>query len=316
MVTVAVPFAPMPRDQNPNLRKRGRGDVYLRSAYVTFASLSRWNPSVELTFVTNVAPDQFWIDSYRELGVTITRVPFNHAPPEGFSDSFVGSFYLLDAVFELDSDYLLLVDPDVVCVGDITPLTEERSAVAAILIPSPPTLEINGLRPADARKIEARLDGRPSEALEPPRHLGGELYGIPRSLIEATRERIKIGWDETVRAWTAQEPHFRTEEHVMNYALARIPVAEASAYARRVWTAHGYRTVLGDEGSLALWHLPSEKERGLAEIYAAARDETSWFWTADRPDFSQRVGAACGVHGRSIKRLAIDLIAHARRALA
>lgn len=44
------------------------------------------------------------------------------------------------------------------------------------------------------------------------------------------------------------------------------------------------------EDSLELWHLPAEKCRAMDAVFAVARDENSWFWTAGQDEFIQRVG--------------------------
>ncbi|WP_323986583.1 hypothetical protein [Microbacterium plantarum] len=313
-MTVAIPFAPMPAEQNPNVKRSSSTDVYFCAAFVAFASFRRWNPETDLVLVTNSTPSPRWISEFANIGVSVRFEPFDHLPPTGFSDRFLGSLYLLDAL-RLDAEYLLLVDPDVLCVDTVAPLLMHHDAVSAISIPSPPTVAINGLRPRDAQRILGRLDVDQYAAINTPRHLGGELYGIPRSRIAEVRNRVEIAWSEALRAWAAGEPHFRTEEHVMTYALAGVPVHEASDHVRRIWTAHSHRTVYGDEDTLSIWHLPSEKDRGFKRLYKAAANPQSWFWQGERRTFVDTSARLLGVRRRHPLRLILDAVAHALRSL-
>jgi hypothetical protein len=47
-----------------------------------------------------------------------------------------------------------------------------------------------------------------------------------------------------------------------------------------------------------VWHLPGEKERGLALLYEQARDTRSMFWQTPLADFANYLGAFVGIPRR------------------
>lgn len=309
MTTVAIPFAPMPREQNPNVSASAGTDIYLKGAYVTFASIMRWNPSYDLIFATNISPSEEWVKTFESIGVEIQLIPFQHMPPAGFAEKFLGALYLLDVIQVIDDEYLILLDPDMVCVGSLEALTERRDSVSAIEIPSHPDVRINGLSPSEARIIHHALGGKD----QIPVHYGGEMYGIPKETMPILRERLESAWESSIENWGLGIPYFTTEEHMMSFALAGMKVYEASSVVKRIWTAHSYRTVDGTENLLSLWHLPAEKERALVELYSLAVDPHSWFATASREKFIHQVGVTCGLHNRKAGRLALDMAGKLKR---
>lgn len=291
----------MPADQNPNVKGRS-GDAYLRSSVVTFASLRRWNPGASLVFATTEMPGEVWQHQLARLGVQPRIISFDHRPPDGFARTFMGSLYLLDVLEKMQSDYLLLVDPDVFCIGPLDAVLSPEAPLRALLIPSPRGEKINGLSPSDADAVHAEL-GEPREV---DYHYGGEFYGIPFSMRNEILDRVARAWEHALANWSTGRAYFTTEEHVMNFALATLDPAVSSHLVRRIWTAHSHRTVAGDEENLLLWHLPSEKDRGFRNLYDAATNMSSWFWNANRQDFIQIAGRAFGFHHRGAKRLLLD----------
>jgi hypothetical protein len=315
MVTVAIPFAPMPRDQNPNVKVRGRDnieDVYLRAAFVAFASVRRWNPDYSLVFVTSSTPHKDWVLQFESLGVEIQLIPFDHLPPAGFAEKFLGALFLLDAVAQISADYLLLIDPDVLCVKGLDDLVNDPYAILALKMDFDSHEPINGITLAEATEIHKELGLK----VERPIHYGGELYGIPEKLVPPLRARVDQAWTATLQRWENGSKYYSTEEHVMSFALLGMPLREASAEAKRIWTSHSYRTVDGSEGGLSLWHLPAEKERGFVSLYGAASNRDSWFWNASHDEFVRRAGALCGLHSRGPIRLVKDVLGSAKRVLA
>jgi len=310
MPTIAIPYVPMPAEQNPNTSGRGL-DTYLVSSFVTLASLRRWNPNLDLRFVTTEGPEPVWRARLEGIGVEVEHVPFEHRPPEGFAKTFLGSLYLLDVLAKVDADYLIVIDPDVFCVGSLGDIARESGSVRALNIPSPREKKINGLSPMEADDIHLSL----GESREVNFHFGGEFYGIPRGLREQIMARVDHAWSITLNRWEQGLTYFTTEEHVLNFALAKTPVDSADDVIQRIWTAHSFRTVSGRERNLLLWHLPAEKERGFRKLYPAALDDASWFWKSGRSDFVRRAGRTFGLHGRGPLRLLLDLGGSAARSV-
>lgn len=310
MSTVVIPFVPMPSHQNPNVRNAG-ADTYMASSVVTLASLRRWNPSLDLRFVTTELPDPRWSDDFRRISVSLELVPFDHRPPEGFTQKFLGSLYLLDILKNVEADFLYIVDPDVLCIRPLAPLLNSQAGPLVLDIKPPREKPINGLSPQDADQIHAAL-GEPRVV---DYHYGGEFYGLPQEIRERLSERVEAAWMSTLDRWRDGLTYFTTEEHILNFALAGFEARDASGIVRRIWTARGYRTVTGGERELMLWHLPAEKERGFRAAYPLTNDTSSWFWNATQEEFAERSERLFSLRGRGPLRRTVDGAAFSLRAL-
>ncbi len=159
MPKIAIPYVPMPPTQNPNTKSRSL-DTYLVSSVVTMASIRRWNPDVQLLFVTTEGPHEPWRSLLEKFGVEIQHAPFAHLPPPGFAKTFLGSLYLLDVLASIDADYLAIVDPDVFCVGALDDVLSPPGAIQALPVPSPRGTKINGLSPREADEIHLDWESR------------------------------------------------------------------------------------------------------------------------------------------------------------
>ncbi|WJS89637.1 hypothetical protein [Microbacterium testaceum] len=206
---------------------------------------------------------------------------------------------------------MAIVDPDVFCVGALDDVLSPPGAIQALPVPSPRGTKINGLSPREADEIHLGL-GEPREV---DFHYGGEFYGIPQSSKDHIMDRVDQAWLYSLDLWKRGRPHFTTEEHILNFALADAPVTPADTFVRRIWTAHSFRTVSGDEHDLLLWHLPAEKDRGFRRLYPSVVDVDSWFWRSDHADFVRRSGRAFGLHSRGPFRMALDIAGSAARAI-
>ena len=319
MPVAAIPYAPLPPEQNPNINDRDHSegvsvlDVYLRAAFVALASFGRWNPEWRLVLLTPVEPPAPYREMLSSIGAEVVLHPFDHQPPAGFAPTFAGSLYLLDALSAFpDSDYVLLIDPDVLTVGDVSRLLTDDRRVAALPITAyGPDDEVNRLSRRQAGTLHDRL-GEPREC---PTHFGGEFYGIPASLAQAVSERAAYAWDRSLQWFADGEPFFTTEEHLMGYVLASLPTRDSRDIVARIWTAHRYRTVTGSESDLSLWHLPAEKQRAFVRLFEAALDRDGWFWNASRAAYIDEAGRISGFHHRSLKRKALDAAGQLRHRL-
>lgn len=312
MPVVGIPYAPMPASQSPNISTHSRADdVYMRSSFVALASFTRWNPDWDCVLFTSEQPSAFWAEKFSSIGVDrIIVEPFKHFPPSGFAPTFAGALYLLDAVDTLaKDDYLLLIDPDVIAVASVNAILEDTASVAALALHHRPEDDINRLTLAGASRIHASL-GEPRESVV---HYGGEFYGIPAALRGLLQQRVDAAWEESLRGFAEGREFFTTEEHVMSFALAGMPVRESSDIIRRIWTSHSFRTVNGQEANLAMWHLPAEKERSIAVAYEAAIDPMSWFWTDSDAAFKDRFGRLAGMSHRSTLRYLQDTAGRGKR---
>jgi hypothetical protein len=319
--TVAVAFTPAPSTQSPNIRAVSDLDTvasYHRAIVVTFASVRRWNPHLSLALVTDCEPPGSVADTLSALDVQVLETKFEHRPPDGFWPRFNASLYTIDVMAMLahtaaPADRILLLDPDVLCVGELTPVLDAIKDTRILVYPTgfPDDEKSQGLSALDAVPLHRELD---PDLQAPPTHYGGELYGFTPAGALPLLQRADDAWQLALANWARGQRYFVTEEHLLNYALRRVPLADATIFIRRIWTAPVYRTVKGDEGALLLWHLPSEKDRGFVDIAAAVTDPLSWFWTDDHGEYVRRAGSFVGIPRRVFSRFTYDVAAGAVRA--
>lgn len=300
MPTLCIPFVDMPAKQNPNVKSWGSSsEIYLRSAYVALSSFSRWNQGWTLVFATPSELPAKWSELYRLLGVEVRLIPFRHEPPEGFTKTFAGSLYLLDALENCEfSDFLVLLDPDVLTTGRLNTLSPmKKNAVSAIEIPLENDGLINGLAVQEALELHANLGSQTKRYT----HFGGEFYGIPKNLQPTLKRLVEEAWSLSLTRFAEKRPHFTTEEHILSYALSQVDVSPRPDLVRRIWTSYGYQNIVGDEYRVPLWHLPSEKQRGLKRLFKLAMNGSSWYWQSNESEFMQKSARICSVFDISTK---------------
>lgn len=319
-VLVVLPFSWQVggAEATPSVGTRRADDrlaIYLRCIVAAFASIRRWNPQARLILATDATPPLPFANDLKDVGVEMHLTPFGHLPPENFAPAFRTSMYMLDALrATLDIggwEHLVVVDPDIVC---IRPLEDLLDAVGGGVGAYPlqnyaPDHSINGLSRREAGEIHRNLG---DSVVDIPTHYGGELIVVSRDCLPNILERSEVAWEDSLQRFRKGIPHFVTEEHVLSYALAEMPVVDLSPHVRRIWTAAIYRDLRGDEMSLALWHLPSEKRRGFRKFYELSIDTQSWWWKSDLATFRMRVGKVVGIPRRAPKRFIYDFARSSR----
>lgn len=301
-----MPFIFRTAPDSPNLTaesKENPAQAYSRAISACFASLRRWNDSLELVLVTDSAPNARLAEELQRLQVQICQIPFAHQPPPGYVNQFVASFFLLDAVGLSSESSTLFLDPDVVCIRplDLAALSK-TTQVGGLPMPFAGDDDVNGLTIAEASELHALL-GEPRREFV---HYGGEAVLIPAERHPAVAQRIEEAWAFTIRRHESGQSKFTTEEHLLSYVFRSLPVHDLTTIIRRIWTGSVFRTVDGHESELSLWHLPAEKGRGFDRLYEEAINPESWFWRASNDEFIRRAGRVMGLHSRPLKRFVRD----------
>lgn len=308
LLNIVIPFAFMETVDSPNVTASDPQSAlaaYLRAITVCVASLRRWNPEPRITFASNRPAPPSIAKMAALFDVDLVVVDFAHRPPPGYSRNFQGSFFILDNLpMALDQDTIFL-DPDVLCVGQINSIPRElRGSIGVLGMDYPPHHDINGLTRTQAGQLSELLGDHPG--LAP--HIGGEFLFVPTALASSLILRAEDAWAFSLSQFENGLPRFTTEEHLLSYAVAALPVTDASQHIRRIWTASRYRNVDGHEHGLALWHLPAEKGRGFDRLVEPALDSASWFWSGDRSVFIDEASKALGLRGRTARRWAKDVV--------
>ena len=117
---IVIPFVQIDA-HNPNLSSRktiSASDTYFECIVIAFASIKHWNPKFRLQLTTNIPVREPFAYQLKELNVETKIIDYAFNPPIEFGNSFRGCFYLFDAIIA-ESEDVLYIDPDVVCVGAI-----------------------------------------------------------------------------------------------------------------------------------------------------------------------------------------------------
>jgi hypothetical protein len=247
---------------------------YLECALVQAASLRLPDDPVDTVLVTNLRDTHDaaaveprgvrLIEAMEALGVRMVYADYEHRnriPVE----SYASSRYVLDAILAVTSDG---VEPDqtfwftdVDCVwldpARLFAATPPASSIGCVLIPYPADWEIEGTTPLRLGDFGREL----GECPVPVPWVGGELLAGRADDLRGTVAKCDA-LDDEVGARGAEIP---AEEHLLSLAggLGRVSFVDLSAFVARVHTGPRHEAPPHeDPGSLALWHLPSEKGLG------------------------------------------------------
>ena len=308
-ITVAIAFTPAPSTDSPNLRARtSRGALHVFEGLieVCFASIQRWNPDVRLCLVTTGDPGPEFGARLARLQASVLVTRFDHQPPPGFFPHFNASLFTLDAMSALSAradpdDRVVLIDPDVLCAGSLDALVKAipPEGFLAYNVNDPPSMPVQGLSMHEAGRLHHVMDSRLTGT---PIHFGGECYGFSQAAWQRIAPHVHAAWQFSLSRWRLGASRLVTEEHLLDFALRYADVEEANPYIRRIWTAPTYRNVSPSDLALSLWHLPSEKHRGLRRLSRLCRESGSWFWTASDANWRDRAAKSCGLTRRPLGR--------------
>jgi hypothetical protein len=243
---------------------------YLECVLVQAASLRLQDADCELVLVTNNTAGAGLsrrgarlLGEIEAMGTRIVDAEYRHRPA-GEDAHFAASRYVFDAIEALAPGAapdrpMWFVDVDCVWVDPARAfgLMPPRPAIACVTIPYPPDWA-HGANRTRTGQLAQQLGAPPGPV---PVWIGGELLaGHAADLLELVRacERLEC-------ELTEHGVKLGTEEELLSLALAlgRIDLLDVTSAVRRIWTGPRHGAPPPEHpGSLALWHLPSEK--GLA----------------------------------------------------
>jgi hypothetical protein len=309
-------FAFLDNKVNPNFSGENPLDEYMKCALVMFASIRRFHPKAELTFVTNKPLPSVWLNKFNDIGCVNRVLPFNFNPPEGFIKTFQGSLFLLDLLANLEGNKLnIVLDPDIVCVAQLPKefAAQFEDQVGVLDLGFHPAQIANGLSPIQQRDYQVR-NSHPAPHL---RHFGGELYVIPESKSVWLKNELQDLWRLNLDRFKSNDTYLITEEHILNFVFGKSKTIDLSGIGNRIWTTSKYRLIPKGVLNLVFWHLPSEKGFGFSALYSSMHSPDSWFFEADPESFKHKVAKTMSIAGwgtyirgkRLVKRLGMSVSA-------
>jgi hypothetical protein len=266
MVEIVVPFARI-ESINPNVKSKNYKkalSVYYKTICVCFFSLKKFNPEAKLVLVTNVLPEEQYLDFLGKLEIEIRILEYSFLPPESFGPLFRGSFYLLDAIENCKNDTLFL-DPDIMCIRAI-PFERLSYTLMCFEMPFELNENLNGISRIQAQRIYSGYTGYQSAAVQI--HLGGECIFVGKGM-EKFRDEIRCLWEYNASSRRFTAEFLPTEEHLLSVLCPKYEYKFLNFLIARIWTGFKYRLIPSVEELeiIPLLHLPAEKSKAFSQFY-------------------------------------------------
>lgn len=244
-------------------------EIYLKNSFVCLKSVKLNNPSVHCILVVDYDLPDRWEKQFQSNGIEIAKVEFGKFQ---ISDEFDWGIvqYRYDVMQYLcqrleKSDNVIMLDTDVICVGDLDPVFEEITYRVCLY-------DVQHSKKAKDRKfildnyLKIYSDKQHCELI----HYGGEFIGANgkylKLLLDASKEVMQLS-----NSVSGLENF--NDEHITSIAVYnnwnKIPVNNANAYIYRYWTHPDMYLVSTNYiyNPVVLWHLPFEKNRGFLFVY-------------------------------------------------
>ncbi len=254
-----------------------RNEVYWRCMAVMVISARRFGGHQgRIIIFTNDRPIDEYSNTFARYDVELLDIPFTYRPPDGYYHSFIGAFYLLDAIDWASEnlaadDSILFIDPDCLVTDDISSITRliQDAGIVAYDQNLPIHYQGNGLSRADIWDLERKLFDAPASP-SAPRWLGGELLGLRRDKAVTLTADLKAAWAQSLSAFEQGLHKFNTEEQILSaviHARGHGFFDAGDGYIRRIWTTSVHRKYLETDVNLPIWHLPAEKKYGFSTAW-------------------------------------------------
>ncbi len=166
----------------------------------------------------------------------------------------------------------------------------------------------NGLTPSGmtqiARTCGMRCDG------DSIRYFGGEAFGVTVTAVRDLADKIDDLWDQNLELIRQASPNINEEAQFLSILYAHFCYKQGTfnPYIKRIWTTFHHKTAHADDLRLSLWHLPSEKRTGLADLFQDVKVPGSPFWSLPVGDpFRRYLAKKVGVPERSPRKYVRDL---------
>jgi hypothetical protein len=129
-------------------------------------------------------------------------------------------------------------------------------------------LVIHGLNRKDMKSLYQELLNKPVDVI-PGYHLGEFLLASVKNIQTIYADFLDL-WPELLRRHKLGLPKFNEEAQTLSYLYYKngFEASTSKTLLKRFWTNPVfYRNVEPTDVNVAVWHLPSEKQFGLADLY-------------------------------------------------
>jgi hypothetical protein len=256
-------------------------EIYWRCIILFFATSKRFNKTQKHILFSNTRQIPTWegLDvaaALKELDVEVIYTNFNYKTPKGYFNLFQNQFYefsILEYITKNNSnsdDHYLILDSDCIFTKSADELFNLAAPTGFISFEDDCTtdLVIHGLSRIDMQALYKELSDKPVPEI-PGYHLGEFFLASVKNINTIYNDFLEL-WPELMRRHESGLPKFNEEAQTLSYIYYQNDFKASSRrdLLKRFWTNPVfYRNVEPTDVNVAIWHLPSEKTWGLADLY-------------------------------------------------
>jgi len=293
--------------------------VYWRCVAVFFATSKIHNPTAKHVFFTNaqlpVVDGTDFGELFSKLRVQVITLPITFRLPKDVSDSWGNQFYILDVIRYLAehrlADSYIVLDCDCVWTAAADPIVAMIADKSCLLYmlgheAYPLRQKINGVTRQEMALLEAEVFGDTTFNKELGIHYhGGEIFAATHEACADINQDIDRLWAQRQIAQTGASGYLE-EAHFLSiiYKHRKYEPYTANFFIKRIWTMLRYNTVLKEDVSLPIWHLPAEKTSGFRRAYRSIVEDARAHDPAALNSILKRI---MGIPRRSAAKYVIDL---------
>ena len=144
------------------------------------------------------------------------------------------------------------------------------------------------------------------EPSTPLYYYGGEFIVLRGDKVKAVNEAYRPLWEYNLQLFADARPKLNEEALFFSVLAERLHIRNdiANRYTKRMWTSPRFNNVKEGDESLAVWHLPYEKKRGLYYLYRLLRKQPL---IADEKAFWKKAAFYTGIPRISARKKLKDL---------
>ncbi|MGF7081515.1 hypothetical protein [Mucilaginibacter sp. UYCu711] len=294
-------------------------NIYWRCAILFFVTSRRFNKNERHVFFTNVKrlPE---VDGkevakiFEDLQVEIIYTDFKYKTPKGYFELFQNQFYefsILEYIVKHNkngTDKYLVVDSDCIFLRPAAKLFNlaEVTGFMSFEDDCSTDLVIHGLSCKEMKVLYEDLLNKTINEI-PGYHLGEFLLASVINIRTIFNDFVKL-WPELKRRFAVGLPKFNEEAQTLSYIYYKnnFFANPSRTLMKRIWTNPVfYRNVELTDPNLILWHLPSEKTYGLADLYNLFIEKENYGLNLPLDDYLNKIQEKLGVpkltFGKKIK---------------
>lgn len=255
-------------------------EVYWKCVILFYETSLRYNPeahhllfsnSKELPIINGFSVADF----LEENNIELITLPNKYPLPKNYFDRFRNQFFefsIIDHVAQHinQEDGFLLLDSDCIFTKPAAPLFQNlHNGYNAItyVVDEEREYQVHGVTGKDMRTI---FKDWGVELKDNPFYCGGEVLLANGKFLKKVADHFPDLYKDMLDRNQKNLPKFNEEAHTLSYYYYKHDALMngLKPFIKRLWTNRNYfRNVEADSKNLTIWHLPNEKNTGLARLF-------------------------------------------------